>query len=319
MVLPSFAFDGKTAFMTRFLNKKSIHTVMDVVSSFYKYVKIENPAEVQKQQIDLCNSLNLKGRILLGEEGINGCVAGTKENVEAYKAEFVKNALFNDVIFKDTLSEKQAYRKLFVRIREEIVNSGLNVDLRNTAEFVTPEQLKEMLDANEDLVLVDMRNDYESSIGKFRNAVQMPIRNFRDLPDAVDVLKEFKDKKIVTYCTGGIRCEKASAFLKENGFNDVQQLKGGILDYGNKFPDTYWEGKCFVFDDRLAISFNTKKEDLTKCKWCDSDGNYVNCHNIACDKLFLCCEECALLHKASCSNECEKAPKRRLKAVMVLN
>lgn len=290
---------------------------MEVVSSFYKYVRIENPAEVQQWQTDLCNSLNLKGRILLGEEGINGCVSGTKENIETYKKEVVKNILFDDVEFKDTFSEKTAYRKLFVRIRNEIVNANFKVDLKNTGKFIEAEELKEMLDNKEDVVLVDMRNDYEFDIGRFKNAIEMPIRNFRDLPKAISVLKGLEDKKIVTYCTGGIRCEKASAYLKENGFSDVNQLKGGVLRYAEKFPDTHWEGKCFVFDDRLAIDVNSSKDSLTQCRWCKNDGGYVNCHNLDCDKLFVCCNECTRMHKASCCPDCEIAPRRRIKAAVI--
>jgi UPF0176 protein len=259
----------------------------------------------------------LTGRILLGEEGLNACVYGSEENVGKYKKELVKNPLFADVEFKDTFSEKTAYRKLVVRVRNQIVNAGFEVDLNNTGKFIEAEELKAILDTNEEVYLVDMRNDYEYDIGRFKNAIKIPTKNFRDLPKVMGVLDGLENKKVVTYCTGGIRCEKASAYLKENGFNDVSQLKGGVLRYAEKFPDTYWEGKCFVFDDRLAIDVNTSKDSLTQCKWCKQDGNYVNCHNLDCDKLFVCCDECTRLHKASCCAECEVAPKRRIKSAVI--
>ena len=200
-----------------------------MVSSFYKYIKIDNAPDFAKEHLEFCKALDLKGRILVGEEGINGCVYGDKEIVEKYKTELKKNTLFSDIDFKDTIAEKTAYRKMFVRIRKEIVNSGIDVDLRNTGKLLAPKELKEMLDRNDGLVLLDMRNDYESKIGRFRNAVTLNIGNFRDLPQAVKNIENLKDKKIVAYCTGGIRCEKATAFLKEKGFENVYQVNGRIL------------------------------------------------------------------------------------------
>ena len=290
-----------------------------IVSSFYKYVKIGNPLEFQQEHLEFCASLALKGRILVGDEGINGCVYGSKKNVDKYKEELRKNHLFSDLEFKDQKTEKPAYRKLFVRVRKEIVNSGLKVDMGKTGKFLAPAQLKEMLDKNEDIALVDMRNDYEFKIGRFRNAVTLPMKNFRELPEAAKKIENLKDKKIVAYCTGGIRCEKATAYLNEIGFKDVSQIKGGILKFGEEFPDTYWEGKCFVFDDRLAISLNkNKKESLTECAWynkkCD---DYLNCHNLDCDKLFTCCEECRELHNKSCCEECFKSEKRRKAQILI--
>lgn len=292
---------------------------LKIVSSFYKYAEVDDPIEFQKKHLEFCKSLNLKGRILIGEEGINGCVYGTKSQIEGYKNELKKNHLFTDIEFKDNVTDKPAYRKIFVRLRKEIVHSGLNVDLGKTAKFLTPAQLKEMLDKKEDVILVDMRNNYEAKIGKFKNAIILPMRNFRELPNAVKEIGHLKEKKIVVYCTGGIRCEKASAFLKENGFNNVFQLKGGILRYGEEFPDTYWEGKCFVFDDRITIDINKKnKAPLNNCVWCSNPcDDYLNCHNLDCDKLFICCEECKEERNKGCCEECEKAEKRRKEIVMI--
>ena len=291
-----------------------------VVCSFYKYVKIDSPAKFQQEHLELCKYLNLKGRILVGEEGINGSVYGTRENVEEYKSKLRKNPLFQDIEFKDTVAEKPAYRKMFVRLRKEIVNFGLNIDLRSSGKYLTPAELKEMLDRNEEIVLVDMRNDYEFKIGRFRNAINLPISNFRDLPNTIANIINLKNKKIVAYCTGGIRCEKATAYLKENGFENVYQIKGGILKFGEEYPDTYWEGKCFVFDDRLAISLNkNKKESLTECVWCNRKcDDYLNCHNLDCDKLFVCCEGCKEIHNKSCSEKCFKAEKRRKEVAVEL-
>src|SRR3989344_2974738 len=284
-----------------------METKSAIVSAFYKYVRIENPVEFHKEHLEYCLSIGLKGRILVGEEGINGSVYGNKHIVEKYKSELRKNPLFADIEFKENITDKPAFRKMFVRVRKEIVYSALNVDLNNTAKFIEPSKLKEWLDDNEDLVLVDMRNDYEAKIGKFRNAVILPMRNFRELPNAVKEIGHLKEKRIVVYCTGGIRCEKASAYLNENGFRDVSQIKGGILKYGEQFPDTYWEGKCFVFDDRLAVEINKfNTEPLAECIWCNKKcDDYLNCYNLDCDKLFVCCEECKEKHDKSCSKDCE--------------
>ncbi len=288
-----------------------------MVSSFYKYVEVENPTEIQNEILRLCESLSLKGRILLGEEGINGSVYGAEENIKKFMDNIKNNSLFCDIEFKTQITNKPAFRKLFVRIRKEVVHFGNNVDLKNTAKFVTPSQLKEMLDKNEEIVLVDMRNDYEAKIGRFKNSITLSMKNFRDLPKVMNEIENLKEKKIVTYCTGGIRCEKASAYLKENGFENVMQLKGGILKFGEEFPDTYWEGKCFVFDDRLAVDLNSNKNALNNCVWCSSPcDDYINCHNLDCDKLFICCEDCKESNNKSCSEECSNAPKRRKEYVL---
>ena len=291
----------------------------NIVAAFYKYVKIDNPDLFQKVHLDFCLSIGLKGRILVGEEGINGSVCGTKEAVDKYKSKLKSNPLFDDIQFKEHTANRQAFRKMFVRVRKEIVYSGLDVDMKNTAKFIEPSKLKEWLDNNEDITMVDMRNDYESKIGKFRNAVTLGMKNFRDLPKFIGEIYDLKNKKIVTYCTGGIRCEKASAFLKESGFNDVYQIRGGILKFGEEFPDTYWEGKCFVFDDRLAVEINKKNTNpLAECAWCSRKcDDYLNCHNIDCDKLFTCCEECREKFNKSCCEECCKAEKRRKEIIEI--
>ena len=286
-----------------------------IVASFYKYIAIDEPLKFRNEQFELCESLNLKGRILIGEEGINGSVYGTKENIEKYKQKLRRNSLFSDLEFKEQETRKQAFSRLYVSVRKEIVHMGLAVDLKNTAPFLTPKELKEWLDNEEDIVLLDARNNYETRIGKFKNAITLGIKKFRDFPKKFNEIKNYKNKKIVTYCTGGIRCEKASAFLIENGFSNVWQLKGGILNFGKEFPDTYWEGKCFVFDERIAIDLNKKNSGfLAGCELCGKKGeDYINCHNLDCDNLFTCCDECKIEFNASCSEECSKAPNRRKK------
>ncbi len=289
-----------------------------IVSSFYKYTSIENPLKLKNKLFDLCASLNIKGRILVGSEGVNGSVCGDKKDFDEFKEELKKISSFSSMEFKEQETQKNAFSRLYVSVRKEIVHLGINVDMKNTARFLTPEELKELLDKKEDIVLLDARNNYETKIGRFRNAIELNIENFRDFPKKIEVIENYKNKKIVTYCTGGIRCEKASAFLIENGFNNVWQLKGGILNFGKEFPDTYWEGKCFVFDDRIAIDLNREKNGmLAGCELCGKNGeDYINCHNLDCDKLFSCCNDCLSKWNASCSEECSIAPNRRKKNTM---
>ena len=195
---------------------------------------------------------------------------------------------------------------MIVRTRDEIVTSRFDVNIGNTAPYITPLELKELLDNNSDIILLDARNNYESKIGKFKNAITPNLRTFRDFSKTIEELKHLKNKKIVTYCTGGVRCEKASALLKENGFENVFQLQDGILNYIEQFPDSYFEGRCFVFDNRFSIPTGQKTQDISLCEHCHiPSSRYINCVNIKCDKLFIACEECDDNMKHCCSKSCK--------------
>jgi UPF0176 protein len=218
-----------------------------------------------------------------------------------------KNKLFKNVKFKRNISDEHPFKKTIVRIREEIVTSRFNVNINKKCSYITPKQLKKSLDNNEDLILLDARNNYESKIGKFKNAITPNIETFREFKKIIPNLSKYKNKKIVMYCTGGVRCEKASALLKNNGFNNVMQIEGGILSYIEEFPDTYFEGRCFVFDNRLSIPTGNKTKDISICELCHvPSGRYINCLNIKCDKLFICCEDCDKIMNHSCSKKCLK-------------
>jgi len=288
-----------------------------VVTCFYKYVKIGNPLEFQQKHLEFCKALGIKGRIMIGKEGMNGGISGTRNQVNKYKEVMKNNPLFSDMDFKDQISNKTAYRHMYVRLRKEIVAFGPKVDMKNTATYLDPSEFKKILDKKEDVVLVDMRNDYEYNVGKFKGARTISMQNFRELPEKLHEIADLKNKRIITYCTGGIRCEKGSAYLKENGFKDVSQIKGGILNYVKQFPDTYWEGKCFVFDDRLVIPLNKNDEPITDCARCGiKSDNVLNCHNLDCNRLFTCCPECVEKYNKSCCVGCEKSLNRRKELVL---
>src|SRR3989344_4230115 len=187
---------------------------------------------------------------------------------------------------------------------------GKEVSFKNKAPYITPKKLKMLLDKKTDAILLDARNSYEIKLGKFKNAITLPIETFREFPEAIKKAKLPKNKPIISYCTGGIRCEKAATYLKQQGFKEVYQLKGGIIQYMNEFPNTYFEGNCFVFDDSLTPSLKVKP--ITTCDICHATSDVmINCHNLECDKLFICCPTCQTKTKKHCSPACEKAPRHR--------
>ena len=279
------------------------------VITFYKYAEIKNPRELMEALTKRCKSLNLMGRILIANEGINGGVCGKKEDIEKFKERFNERNELKDLSFREQDFEKQVYHKLVIRLREEVVAFNHEVNLDNKGKDISPEELKKLLDKKEDVVLLDARNDYEYKLGKFKDAKVLNIRNFKEFPNKINEIKDLKDKKIIMYCTGGIRCEKSSAYLKENGFNDVSKLKGGVIDFINKYPRTYFEGGLFVFDDRIV---SQSGDPITKCKHCEKESDIlINCHNLDCDKLFICCENCQEKIEYCCSEECVNAERHR--------
>ena len=282
-----------------------------IVTSFYKYVRMLRPVEFQQRHLRYCESLGIRGKILVSKEGINGAVSGSDAQMLKYKQHLKQNELFSGVKFKDTFAESHPYKKMIVRLRPEIVTFGTRVNVKNSAERVSPKTLKKWIE-KEQVILLDARNSYESKIGKFKGAITPDISAFREFPKVLSELDKHKSRKIVTYCTGGIRCEKASAFLKENGFSRVYQLEGGILNYIQKFPDDHFEGRCFVFDSRLSVPSGKKNETITACDACHAPcGNYLNCKNVKCDKMFICCENCKKTLNGACSKKCKNVAQGR--------
>ena len=285
------------------------------VISFYKYVDVENPESFAEEHLDWCIKNGLKGKVYVAKEGISGSIFGTEEQTDLYKSNLKSYGMFADIWFKETDTEQIAFTKMHVRIKEEVVNSGLkNIDPRNGGKRLTPGELLKFYKEGTDFVIVDARNWYESKIGRFKNAVTPGITHFREWTKVVESLKDYKDKKIVTYCTGGIRCEKASAYMVKEGFKDVYQLDGGIINFINKYPDTYWQGSMFVFDDRKVVEPNTKEElkYVAECEVCRKPTSYyINCHNIDCDMIIIICHDCKIDNDYCCSDECRRADNKR--------
>ena len=282
-----------------------------IVSSFYKYVRISRPSSVRRALQLFCDSLGIKGKVIVSREGINGSVSGTRKQVAECQKHLLKDKLFSDLAFKRTSASGHPYRKMFVRLRPEIVTFGRKVDMSKKGGYVTPKLLNRWI-KNCEVVLVDARNDYESKIGRFVNAVTPQIGTFSEFPKAVEQLAPFMGKKVVTYCTGGVRCEKASAFLKQSGFTNVFQLKGGILSYIKECPDSYFEGKCFVFDERISIPSGRKNSEVSACELCHSPcSELANCASVKCDKFFVCCSSCKAETGGACSKKCRMSVVRK--------
>ena len=282
---------------------------------FYKYIGFADPENFRDEHLQFCKENDILGRVWISHEGINGTVSGLKENIELYKKEITAYPEFGDIWFKEDKYSEHTFRKIHVRVKKEIVSADFGgVDLSKTGKRLNPDELLKFYEDKKDFVIVDARNEYEAEIGKFKNALTLGLDTFRDWPEKIQRLDSLKNKTIVTYCTGGIRCEKASAYLVEKGFKDVYQLEGGIWNYINNYPDTYWEGSVFVFDERRIVTPNKKDEikHIGKCYYCGTPTSYyINCHNQNCDRLLLTCDSCKVINEYCCSDECRKSDNKR--------
>lgn len=282
----------------------------DTILLYYKYVNIQYPKQIQKWLRLLCTRLELKGRILIAHEGINGTVGGSHEATEAFKNEFLNHPLFGGTDMKESAGSADDFPRLSVRVRKEVVSLGIDPDAlttKHTGVHLNPDETHEIIEKKKDLVILDARNDYEARIGKFRGAIVPPIKTFREFPEYIDQhLDEFKDKEVLMYCTGGIRCERATAYLKEKGVaKEVYQIDGGICRYVEKYPDGHFRGKNYVFDDRIAVPVND--DVLTTCDLCDvAADTYTNCVNTLCNKQFIACQSCRDEYGYTCGTQCRE-------------
>ncbi len=281
---------------------------------YYCYTPIEDPEQFRYQHHLLCLGLDLRGRIIVAPEGLNGTVSGLRENCEKYMQALKADPRFAAIDFKVEPYDTHAFQKLHVRVKPEIVHSDLHhVDPNaQTGIHLAPEEFKKMKDQH-DVVLLDVRSNYEHHLGKFKNAVTLDMENFRDFPAKVDELESLKDKKVITYCTGGIKCEKASAFLLEKGFKNVYQLHGGIIKYGIEQGGEDFEGKCYVFDNRVAVDVNkVNPVTISTCYVCGTRSDrMVNCANPECNNHVPLCENCGWTMEGTCSETCKAHPHKR--------
>jgi predicted sulfurtransferase len=276
---------------------------------FYKYIYLENPANILQWQKDLCQKLALKGRVILAHEGINATLQGEAEKIDHYKKEMSNHLLFGGIDFKESTTEHGRFPRLRVVVKKEIVNIGLDPATATADQggiHLEPAQAHELLaQKNKDLVIIDCRNPYESAIGTIPGALRPEIQNFRDFPAYVDNnLDKLKEKEVLMYCTGGIRCERASAYVALKGVaKKVYQIKGGIHRYVEQFPNGFFKGKNYVFDGRVALKVTD--DILGSCYICHTPcDDYTNCLRAACNRHFICCAACLEKYQKTCSTQC---------------
>ena len=287
---------------------------------FYKYVTVINPEELKAYSFELCKRYNLTGRVIIAEEGINYTLEGLTEDTEAFVTEFLKDARFADTHIKRSEGFGASFPGLSIKVRKEIVGTRFpkEVDPRiNTGNHLPAEELKKWIDEKKEVVIVDMRNSYEYAAGHFRGSEDLGMAASRELPEMIEKLAEAKDKTIVTVCTGGIKCEKMSAYLLHEGFKDVHQLSGGIHTYMEKFPAQDFLGTLYTYDERLVMDFGGDREIVGTCKRCeDKTEKFQNCANSECNMLFLICDDCMSDEGPGfCSEKCEHSTARVVQRV----
>lgn len=286
------------------------------ILAYYLFQPIGDPqGEVERHKAFFLNK-DVKSRIYISEEGINGQMSAYMDDAKSYIA-WMKER-FGSIDFKIHRHHEHAFPKLTVKVRKQLVALDAKVNMKLTGEHVSPQMWRQMLDQKDENTLVlDVRNDYEWEVGHFEGAELPTLDKFRKFPEYAKDLKKTRDPKktrVMMYCTGGIRCELYSALLKEEGFEKVYQLQGGVIKYGLQEGNDHWKGKLFVFDDRLAVPLSEDEphEVISHCKHCGALSDvYYNCANMDCNALFLCCPACAEKTLGCCCTECETAPRRR--------
>jgi UPF0176 protein len=237
----------------------------------YRFIDLPDCDDLREPFLDRCTDLALKGTFLLSPNGINFCLAGNEESVNQFVEYLESDKRFSGISKKFSRTDYQPFRRMLVKRKNEIISLGMP-EIRPsefTGPYITPLDFKHLLDEEGDIMVLDTRNDYETRIGSFEGALELGISSFRDFPNAIKSLSdEYKSKTVVMYCTGGIRCEKASAVMLNAGFEDVKQLEGGILGYFEECGSSNWNGDCFVFDQRVALDYNLVETDIQMCFKC---------------------------------------------------
>jgi UPF0176 protein len=242
-----------------------------IVAAFYKFVSLPDFEEMQNPLLSHCQQQNIKGTILLAQEGINGTIAGSREGIDAVLSYLHSDSRLTDLEHKESFAEKMPFERMKVKLKKEIVTIGLPVHPnQQVGTYVTPQEWNALI-SDPEVTVIDTRNHYEVSIGSFQGAENPETETFREFPDYVQKhLDPHQHKKVALFCTGGIRCEKASSYMLSQGFQEVYHLKGGILKYLEEVPqeDSLWEGECFVFDERVAVAQGLELGNHEMCRSC---------------------------------------------------
>lgn len=296
---------------------------MQKILLYYKFTTISDPEAVKLWQKTLTDSLNLRGRILVSKHGLNGTVGGEMDDLKAYIKNTKQYPGFKDIVFKWSDGSREDFPRMSVKARRELVgfkNSDDEFDVNENGvigggKHLKPKEVHKLIEEyGDDVVFFDGRNEHEAKIGKFKNAIVPNTNTSRDFINELesDKYDDIKDKKIVTYCTGGIRCEVISAMMKKRGFKDVYQIDGGIVKYGEAYGDDgLWEGALRVFDNRMTVNFSDKAKTIGECTHCGGKtSNFENCAHMECNNLVLICENCKespdlLFHTKECREKHE--------------
>lgn len=291
---------------------------MQKILLYYKFSPISDPEAVKLWQKTLADSLNLRGRILISKQGLNGTVGGEMEDLKSYIKATKTYPAFKEVVFKWSDGAREDFPRMSVKTRRELVGFQNSEDEFQVDEkgvvgggvHLKPKQVHELIEQfGDDVIFFDGRNENEARIGKFKNAIVPNTNTSRDFIAELesDKYDDYKDKKVITYCTGGIRCEVISAMMKKRGFKDVYQIDGGIVKYGEAYGDDgLWEGSLRVFDDRMTVEFSDHAKTIGKCSHCQGEtSNFENCAWNNCNELVLICETCKdnpelLYHTENC-------------------
>lgn len=293
---------------------------MQKVILYYKFVPLSDPKMVMHWQRELCTRLNLKGRIIVSKHGINGTLGGDIEDLRRYKREMNKSVTFKGITYKWSNGTGNDFPRLSIKVKPELVAfdrpDEIKVDEKGVVgggKHLKPKQVHELVkERGDDVVFFDGRNAYEAKVGRFKDAIVPDTETTRDFIAELESEKydSIKDKPVVTYCTGGIRCEALSVLMKNRGFKEVYQIDGGIVKYGETYGDEgLWEGNLYIFDDRMNHKFSDKAKDIGECSHCGGKtSNFENCANVSCNKLVLICENCKndpdyLFHTKSCKDK----------------
>ena len=272
---------------------------------YYCFTPISDPTAMRFWQQTLCETLGLKGRIIISKQGINGTLGGDMDDLKKYVHKTKLYPGFKKTEFKWSGGTGNDFPRLQVRVRDELVAFGdpniIEVDENGVVGggvHLRPEEVDALVaERGDDVIFFDGRNAFEAKIGKFTNAIVPNTESSRDFVEEIESGKydHIKDKPVITYCTGGIRCEILSSVMKKRGFKEVYQIKGGIVRYGKKYgDDSLWEGSLFTFDDRLAIDFSPKAKVIGECDSCKAPTKqFYNCRTATCHELVLLCDECA--------------------------
>jgi len=276
---------------------------MQKIILYYKFVPIADSHMAMRWQRELCARLNLRGRIIIAKHGINGTLGGETDDVKAYIHEMNLTPEFKGIEYKWSDGRREDFPKLSIKVRKELVTLAPeeDFDVFDKGTPLRPEAWHQFISEHPDVPILDARNDYESEIGAFKKAIKPKIKTFKDIKKTLETLP--KDQPVATYCTGDIRCEYLSAYMKHKGFKDVYHLDGGIVKYGEAYGDEgHWKGKCYVFDKRMKLAFGDGSKDIGTCVHCGKKtSEQINCADPSCNRQFVVCKSCQAKEHTACT------------------